>query len=225
MTVIAWDGKTLAADKRACNGTLRSVTTKIRRVGKDLVGYTGDASEGEELLAWFRFGADPEKFPAHLRSDSQHWARLVVVTPKREVLVFERGPHPVVFEDRFFAAGSGRDFALAAMHLGKSATEAVEVASVFDTSCGDGMDALTHYVEDTDYLAPPIILSPKSAPKNLTGEAIFRRMGTAPLRCEHFNTVAIKPELSARDPLGQATVKCLSCGAIGHHGMLTSEWL
>ena len=143
MSVIAWDGTTLAADKRACNGTLRSVTTKIWRVYQNLLGYTGDACEGEDLVAWFKAGAKPEDFPAHLRNDSQHWARLLVITPERRILIYERGPHPVKFEDGIFAAGSGRDFALAAMHLGKTAAEAVAVASHFDTACGDGVDTLT----------------------------------------------------------------------------------
>ena len=142
MSVIVWDGRSLAADKRATNGTLRSVTTKIWRVRGHLLGYTGDACEGEDLVAWFTAGALPEAFPAHLRNDSQHWARLLVITPQRQILTYERGPHPVKFQDDFFAAGSGRDFALAAMYLGNNAEMAVAVASHFDTACGDGIDVL-----------------------------------------------------------------------------------
>ena len=46
-------------------------------------------------------------------------------------------------EDQFAAWGSGRDFALTAMHLGKSAREAVEIACLFENGCGNGVDVLT----------------------------------------------------------------------------------
>ena len=64
MTVLAWDGHTLAADKRAVMGTMILTTTKIFRVGDALVGYAGDACFGEEMVAWFKRGAKPEDFPS-----------------------------------------------------------------------------------------------------------------------------------------------------------------
>jgi ATP-dependent protease HslVU (ClpYQ) peptidase subunit len=45
-------------------------------------------------------------------------------------------------EDPFIAFGAGRDYAMAAMHLGCDAHRAVEVACVFDTGCGMGIDTL-----------------------------------------------------------------------------------
>lgn len=77
MTVIAWDGKTLAADKRVGYGNMHRTTTKIRRVGDALVGCSGSGS-----------------------------------------------------------------LAVAAMHLGKSAREAVEIACLYDMNCGNGIDTL-----------------------------------------------------------------------------------
>ena len=63
MTIIAWDGKTLAADKAASNcGYLRTVT-KIYRVPSGLVGFAGDGSRAFALLQWFRDGCDPAKYP------------------------------------------------------------------------------------------------------------------------------------------------------------------
>lgn len=38
--------------------------------------------------------------------------------------------------------GSGRDFAIAAMHCGKTAREAVEIASLYENGCGNGVDVL-----------------------------------------------------------------------------------
>lgn len=152
MSVIAWDGQVLAADKRACLGTLVRTTTKVFQVGEALCGYAGDADAGEEVLAWFRAGHDPANFPASQR-DRDSWAGLLVVWPDGHLWKFERTPYPLRFPPQQFAIGSGRDFALAAMHLGRTAREAVEVACVFDSGCGNGVDMLTHNVEVTGGVA------------------------------------------------------------------------
>ena len=68
---------------------------------------------------------------------------MLVVLPDRSLHKFESTPHPLRFPPQNFAIGSGRDFALAAMHLGKTAVEAVEVACHFDSGCGNGIDTLT----------------------------------------------------------------------------------
>lgn len=142
MSVIAWDGTTLAADKRSCFGTLCTTVTKIFRInGKTLAGYTGDAAFGEQILAWYRAGAEPGDFPASQR-DKDDWARLIVIKSGEGIFEYERTPCPLRNEAVRWAWGSGRDFALAAMHLGKSAREAVEVACLFDSGSGNGVDVL-----------------------------------------------------------------------------------
>lgn len=142
MSVIAWDGHTLAADKRASMGTLIRTTTKIFRSGDALVAYAGDAVFGEEMRAWFDQGAKPEDFPASNR-DKDDWAGLLVIRKGKPIQRYERTPYPLSFEDDQFAIGCGRDFALAAMYLGKTAREAVEVAIALDSGCGNGIDTLT----------------------------------------------------------------------------------
>lgn len=143
MTVIAWDGKQLAADRRTSSGSLVRISTKIFRLGEALAGYSGDADAGEEIVAWFRDGHHPEKFPSSLRKD-EGWGRLLIVWPDGILWMYGRTPHPVKFPPQQFAIGSGRDFAHAAMYCGKNAPEAVEVACVFDSGCGNGVDVLTH---------------------------------------------------------------------------------
>lgn len=142
MSVIAWDGHTLAADKRACLGTLIRTTTKIFRIGDSLAGYAGSADQGEEMLAWLRNGAEIDRFPASQR-DEDGWASVIVVSPGGKILKYERTPHPLQFEDLHFALGCGRDFALAAMYLGCDARRAVEVTCALDNGCGNGVDTLT----------------------------------------------------------------------------------
>lgn len=142
MTVIAWDGKTLAADKRATNGTSISSITKIYCVDDFLVGISGGMSLGAHFLAWVKEGRKPDKFPGELK-DKDDWVPALVIEPDGKILKYERTAYPMVIEDKFHAIGCGRDYAMAAMLLGKSAKEAVKVASQLDSSCGNGVDTLT----------------------------------------------------------------------------------
>lgn len=140
MTCIAWDGETLAADKRATNSGLPRTVTKIYRSKGCLIGTSGDFAQAREMLAWWEDGADVKTFPASQR-DKEDWGTFVVIS-NAGIDVYERSPYPIRFEDRQFACGSGRDFATAAMHLGCSAAQAVEIACRFDVSCGNGIDIL-----------------------------------------------------------------------------------
>ena len=140
MTIIAWDGKTLAADKAASNcGYLRTVT-KIYRVPSGLVGFAGDGCRALALLQWFREGCDPAKYPAFQASDDAVVCLHIGLDGRS--YAYASTPFPMPYEDKFDAIGSGRDYALAAMFLGHSAIEAVEVAIALDNSCGNGIDTL-----------------------------------------------------------------------------------
>lgn len=141
MTVIAWDGKTLAADKRCTIAGYPATSTKIHRVPGGLVGFSGCAVHAAELLHWFRNGRDPEDFP---KRDEETGCGSLLITDTGEILLFtHHSGFPEQIEGAFFARGAGRDYALAAMHLGHDARTAVEVACALDTSCGNGIDTLT----------------------------------------------------------------------------------
>ncbi|MFX3547700.1 hypothetical protein V8918_02925 [Ralstonia mannitolilytica] len=139
MTVICWDGKTLAADKRATSVGLARTVTKIQRCGDLLLAMTGDWDVAAEIREWFKAGAVPRDFPAKAREDL---ATLIVIG-RGSLAVYSTGPFPIPIESEKAAFGSGRDFAEAAMYLGCSAVEAVSVACHFQTDCGNGIDALT----------------------------------------------------------------------------------
>ncbi|MGL4441444.1 MAG: hypothetical protein ACRCUE_19505 [Bosea sp. (in: a-proteobacteria)] len=141
MTVIAFDGRTLAADKRACVGGMARTVTKIHRVGPLLVGGSGESSFIANVIEWVRNGRDPATFPA-TQKDKDDWQTVMVVEPDGSILIYERTPHPIRWEDKTGAIGSGRDYAMAALHLGKTAREAAEVACAFDCGCGNGIDTL-----------------------------------------------------------------------------------
>jgi ATP-dependent protease HslVU (ClpYQ) peptidase subunit len=141
MTVIAWDGRMLAADRQATVGSLKRSATKIFRLPDGLVALSGDGSHAHALLAWCRGVRDPREFPRGDHPDTS--GHLTVFAPDG-VRVYDgmgRG-YPEPIPDEFIAMGSGRDFAMAAMHLGCDARRAVEVACTFDVYCGMGIDVL-----------------------------------------------------------------------------------
>lgn len=141
MTVIAWDGKTLAADKMACECGHGRTVTKIHRLSDgSLVAFSGDGDGAMALLAWLKGVRNPDNYPT-AQKDNDTGAFLV--RPDGRCETYGKTPFPQVIEDRCFAMGHGRDFALAAMHLGRSAREAVELACRLDVYCGNGIDVLT----------------------------------------------------------------------------------
>lgn len=140
MTIIAWDGKTLAADRAAVNvGYIRAVT-KIFVVPGGLVGFAGDGDYALELLHWFKTGREIEKYPKCM-ADSNVGAMFI----DRDGVNwgYSKTPFPQRCEDKFDAMGSGRDYALATMYLGHDAVKAVQIASALDNCCGKGVDSLT----------------------------------------------------------------------------------
>jgi ATP-dependent protease HslVU (ClpYQ) peptidase subunit len=141
MTCIAWDGRTLAADKQATNHDCRNnVVTKVFKWNGHLLGIAGHGDLAYEMLDWFKAGCVKADFP---EPDSDHYATLMVITPEKKILMYTGRATPVPYEQEFNAIGSGRDYALAAMHLGYDAKKAVAVACHFDVNCGNGIDTVT----------------------------------------------------------------------------------
>ena len=140
MTVLAWDGKTLAADRLACAGMMKATVTKIARVGEELVGVCGTLSVGNELRDWYLNGADPSYFPDAALDDGE--TDLVVVKSDGTVWVYSASSTPFQIEDPVCAFGAGAEAAWGALLCGASAQRAVEIASQINVSCGNGLDVL-----------------------------------------------------------------------------------
>lgn len=141
MTVIAWDGKTLAADKLMGFGTSHATVTKIHRIKGALVGWAGESALGKACIEWVRNGCLPEAFPQGQR-DTSRTGSLLVITPCGEIHHYAAEPYPLVIENKTYTVGSGGEYAEAAMFCGKTAREAVEVACALDPGCGNGIDTL-----------------------------------------------------------------------------------
>jgi len=139
MSVIAWDGKTIAADKSSTCCEMRAPVTKILRLKSgDVVAWTGGQEQGMALAEWYENGADRTTWPEFQKGDD--WTRLIVAS-KAGVFEFERLPFPQKIESPFRAWGSGRDFAMGAMAMGADASTAVIVATTYNIHCGCGLDA------------------------------------------------------------------------------------
>jgi ATP-dependent protease HslVU (ClpYQ) peptidase subunit len=140
VTVLAWDGRNLAADKQSTADNLRRTVTKIHVVPEGIVGFCGSTVAAAALLQWFRGGRRQGEYPDIQRSDKDAYALFIDWTGQS--WSYEDHPYPIKNEDDLSAMGSGRDFAITALHLGHNAMKAVEVACQLTNCCGMGMDVL-----------------------------------------------------------------------------------
>jgi ATP-dependent protease HslVU (ClpYQ) peptidase subunit len=144
MTIIVWDGATLAADRRAVSGTLKRSMTKIFRHGDILFGGAGVWTTLEAMRSWVMGGCVFGEFPTLPKDDrDREVTSLWVVNRNGTILKFEDSPYPIRYNDPIFADGSGREFAYGAMAMGANALEAVQIACQYDIYCGGGVDTLS----------------------------------------------------------------------------------
>jgi hypothetical protein len=156
VTTIAWDGKTLAGDSRTVNNGLPRLTTKVHRLDDGrLYAGSGDAQDAVAVRNWLNLGGEKPKVHEHFK------ALLIELTGLCVELENALVPMPV--HEPYHAIGSGRDFAILAMRLGKSSTEAVALAMEFDVYTGGYVDSLmlippeTHRVDDNVFwLSEPV---------------------------------------------------------------------
>ena len=141
MSVIAWDRKTLAADKQGTRGDIAERLTKIVKINTgEVVAWCGGNDQGLLLLQWYKDGAKPETWPKF--QEGENWSRMVIVKPGGIVGTYEKQPVMQPCEEEpFMAWGSGAELAIGAMAMGASARQAVEIAGRFSASCGLGVDA------------------------------------------------------------------------------------
>lgn len=134
MTVIAYDGKILAADKQATYGSTMFPVKKIFRLGDELLAGAGDWSECNTFAKWYVDGCPLDKKP-----DFKNGVSMLLIK-NGEIWKYEDELVPFKIDMPFWALGSGADFAMGAMAAGKNAVEAVEIACKFDKDSGLGVD-------------------------------------------------------------------------------------
>lgn len=143
MTVIAYDGRYVAADKQSTGNGTKQLVTKLFVHGDEVIAISGNAFMGRSLAAWWKGDRRVEDWPQRNTKESDGEACNMYVF-KRDCHVREFGtlPIPIDIEGTPWSAGSGGDLALGAMAAGKSAAEAVEIANRFEVHCGMGVDVI-----------------------------------------------------------------------------------
>lgn len=146
MTTIAFDGKTLAADSLVTYDGMRvGNSEKIVKVIGGMLGSAGNSEDVTAAEAWFNAGC-PEKRP--------------VLTSYIGIFIPDDGSSPQEYNEKLiqmalpsnspWVAGTGKNFAMAAMLAGKDAVEAVRIAIQLDIYSGGDvncyeMDKQHHY--------------------------------------------------------------------------------
>lgn len=154
MTVVVWDGKTLATDRQANDGSMKweaekawYVTYKVEKYMKSatnsvpvnkhaIISGIGVLGSILKMRDWFVSGADPAKLDVQPNS-----AELIVVSEKGLAVWSTNGTSVELSAPMAF--GEGREYALGAMAMGAKAEEAVQIANEYSLHCGKGVSCYT----------------------------------------------------------------------------------
>jgi ATP-dependent protease HslVU (ClpYQ) peptidase subunit len=137
MTTIATDGNTMAGDGLVTSGNVIFAWDAVKVVQlKDgrLVGTTGSAFYADPFAVWLNDGGDIPELDDNFEA--------LVLMPDGTCRSYDHKGR-WINEELPTACGTGREFALAAMDLGASPEEAVEVASKRDTCSGGKITVLS----------------------------------------------------------------------------------
>lgn len=147
MTIIAFDGTTMAADRAAWSGSYSYKVRKVYRLrqhkvpfarGELLVGLVGQAAFALQVLRWMEDGGER---PVALAEDQQYAVALVVARGRAWKLhAHGLTPEPLTGGTAALGAPIGCAAAMAAMRMGASARRAILIASEFTDVAGGGVD-------------------------------------------------------------------------------------
>jgi hypothetical protein len=133
MTTITWDGRTLAGDTQY--SMFRGTGSKVFHLKTGaLFGSCGQIQDGAAVRDWLENGGEKPKVSEGFHAIMIEGGKLFTLEDRLVKIEHDRP---------FFAIGSGRDFAMAAMHLSKTAAEAVRVSHAFDPDTGPDLTELS----------------------------------------------------------------------------------
>lgn len=145
MTTIAFDGKTIAGDSRITyndNEIAGDYDTKVWRISSGgiisgrIFGFAGARSMRDAVHSWIKNGCKKEDHPKE-----GDWSALVFKGSEDYhndgyCLHYTNATPYGALVQAPFAIGSGDKYAVAAMHCGKTAAEAVSIAAKLDPFTG-----------------------------------------------------------------------------------------
>lgn len=148
MTTIAYRNGTMAGDGRALGFDSVSVGEKtkvFRFCDGTLIGVSSwSLGIPKAVRDWVEKGMDVSDIPVPRNDDNFEFEALIVRKNGEAVLLDGNWLPSDPVKGEYYAIGSGKQYALAALVLGKSAKESVEVAAKLDVWTGGTVTAITH---------------------------------------------------------------------------------
>ena len=141
MTVIAWDGKTLATDRMANDGSQKWESSKAwygMSKEKEVVIITGvkDLVVVLALQEWYQ-----QCMPDIMPDVAPSQAKLIVV--KKDGLYELSYKMLLPHTSPYSAFGDGKEIALGALAMGATASQAVNICNEHSLQCGKGVELFT----------------------------------------------------------------------------------
>lgn len=141
MSVVCWDGKTLAADKMVVDdNTIIKAKKLIVLPTGEVFAWAGFVENALAVVKWYQDGQSEIEWPKVQETDD--YASVLLIKDGK-LYEFEQLPIPqeVKFSPR--AWGSGAPYALGAMAMGADAIKAVKVTAQICNTVGLGVDFFT----------------------------------------------------------------------------------
>lgn len=137
MTCIAFDGQIMAADSMATNDDNMNLGRfeKIYVKNGMIIGMSGTCNEVAEFVDDIRFHKNGFRLARHSGFENIN----ALVVHSGQCWKYDGGTMGYKVSSPI-SIGCGRQYAMAAMHLGKNAPQAVRVAIALDCKCGGPVD-------------------------------------------------------------------------------------
>ena len=133
MSVLVWDGISLAADRALNDGHVVVVSDKIWEYKQSIIAGVGIINDIMMMKSWVMDGCNKHQFPKVTATSC-----FVVVKPGTGLIRYTVSPFAIAHGFNKCAFGTGRDFAYGALACGATAEEAVRAASIYDLHSGKG---------------------------------------------------------------------------------------
>ena len=134
MTVVVFDGTSLAVDSHSSDGKAKTPATKVwfHNGNKNvLLTGAGHLSSILEVKDWFERDGSVDDYPKCQQGPRQC---VFIVLARHAIYRFESSPHAIEMTGPF-AYGAGAEFAYGALHMGATAEQAVEAAITYSPYC------------------------------------------------------------------------------------------
>lgn len=153
MTTIAVDiaKKQVASDSRCTSGSKKFSVKKIYVMDDGtIIAFSGYLLSAQRFVAWYQAGADKANPPDLIEGAKEFEA---ITVNDQGVFTWDENLESVeIINDPFYCTGSGEQYALAALHLGKSVKEAIELAIELDAGSGGKVNLYEYKKKELVYV-------------------------------------------------------------------------